>query len=188
VPDPNSETTPNENEQPSPPSADQDTLKTHLLIGMTASMTMMAEKVGELSVATRVLTRRVEQGDEERDRDRRWFKLACVVVLAAFLLGGIIVWDNHRSVRDTAAQGQNTAAALAILQRVTGPEATAEQNANTQKAIDRIVATSDCNDEENLREIVSQLKDVLPNVKVPAERPECAIIRKQQESTSTTNP
>ena len=166
-------------------SADSEgTLKTHLLIGMTASMTMMAEKVGELAVATKTLTRRVEQGDEERERDRRWFKLACFVFAGAFLLGGLVIYQNRRSTQDTAA-------ALAILQRVTGPEANAAQAANTALIVTQIIEAVDCKVEENNRIVLESIRTEIPNIRIPEVRDACREIRNPQptpETTTTTSP
>lgn len=159
--------------------SETDTLKTHLLIGLTASMTMMAEKVGDLASASRTLTRRVEQGDEERERDRRWFKLACTVFALSYALGAFVIWDNRQNVK-------NTADSLAILRTVTGPEATRAQSRETQRVVDSILANSDCQGEENLRIFMEAVRPQLTDIQIPAERPECAVLREQREATTTT--
>lgn len=165
------------NETPTP--ADNDTLKTHLLIGLTASMTMMAEKVGELAVVTKTLTVKVQQGDEERERDRRWFKLACAVFFVATVLGGTAIWQNRKTTNDTALS-------LAILQKVTGPEATAANQANTQLLVNQIIEAVDCKAEENNRVILESVRRVVPEIEIPEVRDACREVR--PATTTTTNP
>jgi hypothetical protein len=156
-------------------------------------MTMMAEKVGELAVATKTLTIKVQQGDEERERDRRWFKLACVVFAAAFVLAGLAYWDQRQFSRDNRTAIDNTASSLAILQKVTGPEATASQVASTQLLVNQIIEAVDCKTEENNRIVLESLRPQIPNVQIPEVRDACREVRSVPapvvpSTTTTTNP
>ena len=151
-----------------PQGSDQDTLRTHLMIGLTASMQLMAEKVGEFAQSMNVLSKRVEQVDYERKRDRSFLILGILIVVVSVVGVGLVVRDNRKT--------------LHILERVTGPEAQAANAANTARIVDEI----DCNGEENLRKVLEELARTIPQIKVPEEAELCRELREQQETATTT--